>query len=300
MTLLYALLFGFTLFCAVAVVLYLLLQLPQRSTTRRFAELTGGEKPRGPSKAKVAGEQMLTRFRSLRKNIGFGGDSAKLRDRFLGAGIRKEEMIELYLAARILGPIVGIIAGTFAPSNTFLWVVGLAGVAYLGPDFWLERQVKRRREKIRKSMPDAIDLLVICVDAGLGLDQAMLRVGQELAVSHPEINEEFLQINREQRAGRPRVEAWKGMAERTKLPDIQSFVSMLLQTERFGTPIARALSTFSDSMRLKRKQIAEEKAAKTTVKMLFPLVLFIFPCIFIVLLGPAIISISKGLFHVAQ
>jgi tight adherence protein C len=140
-----------------------------------------------------------------------------------------------------------------------------------------------------------VDLLVICVDAGLGLDQAMLRVGQELANSHPEINEEFLQINREQRAGKPRLDAWRSMAIRTNLPDIEAFVNMLVQTERFGTPIARALSTFADGMRQKRRQLAEEKAAKTTVKIIFPLVLFIFPCMFIVLLGPAIISMMRNL-----
>ncbi len=155
--------------------------------------------------------------------------------------------------------------------------------------------VQKRRERIRKGIPDSIDLLVICVDAGLGLDQAMLRVGQELAVSHPEINEEFLQINREQRAGKPRIEAWRSMAPRTRLPDIEGFVNMLVQTERFGTPIARALSVFADGMRLKRRQLAEEQAAKTTVKMIFPLVIFIFPCMFITLLGPAIIKIMHGM-----
>jgi tight adherence protein C len=133
------------------------------------------------------------------------------------------------------------------------------------------------------------------VDAGLGLDQAMLRVGQELIISYPEINEEFLQINREQRAGKPRLEAWNSMAMRTKLPDIEGFVNMLIQTERFGTPIARALSVFADGLRLKRRQLAEEQAAKVTVKMIFPLVLFVFPCMFIVLLGPAIIAIMHGM-----
>ncbi|ACO33480.1 type II secretion system F family protein [Acidobacterium capsulatum] len=299
MTTLFYLALAIMLFSVSALLVNLLLAAPERTAARRIAEVTQHEVVRGPSPTKVLGKSMLHAMKGLRVTLGMV-ENQKLRDRFMAAGMRKPEHMELYLGARLLAPLLGVLIGTFFPSNTFLWAVALAGAGYLGPDFWLERKVKGRRHRISRSMPDAIDLLVICVDAGLGLDQAMLRVGQELAVSHPEINEEFLQINREQRAGRPRVDAWKGFAERTRLPEIQNFVSMLVQTERFGTPITRALNTFSDSMRLKRKQIAEEKAAKTTVKMLFPLVLFIFPCIFIVLLGPAFITISKGLFHMTQ
>lgn len=295
----YYLALGTMIFSIAALAVNYLLAVPQRITARRIAEITQLEIVRGPSKTKLIGDRILQLFRGLRVTLGMV-ENQKLRDRFVAAGMRKPEQMELYLAARLLAPLLGIILGTFFSDNTFLWIVGFAGAGYLGPDFWLERKVKARRHRIYRSMPDAIDLLVICVDAGLGLDQAMLRVGQELAVSHPEINEEFLQINREQRAGRPRVDAWKGLADRTKLAEIQNFVSMLIQTERFGTPITRALNSFSDGMRLKRKQVAEEKAAKTSVKMLFPLVLFIFPCIFIVLLGPAFISISKGLFHLTQ
>ncbi len=287
------------IFSVVVLLMNFLLAVPERNTARRIVEVTRHEVVRGPSKTKQLGDGVLHAMRGLRVTLGMV-ETQKLRERFVAAGLRKPAQMEMYLAARLLAPIAGVILGTFISSNTFLWIVAFAGVGYLGPDFWLERKVKSRRHKIYRSMPDAIDLLVICVDAGLGLDQAMLRVGEELSVSHPEINEEFLQINREQRAGRPRVDAWKGFAERTKLPEIQNFVSMLVQTERFGTPITRALNTFSDGMRLKRKQVAEEKAAKTTVKMLFPLVLFIFPCIFIVLLGPAYITISKGLFHMTQ
>lgn len=174
-------------------------------------------------------------------------------------------------------------------------VVLLAVAGYLGPDFWMERQTKKRRERIRKSLPEVMDLLYVCVDAGLGMDQAMLRVAASLSDSHQDMHDEIVRLGREQRAGKPRLEAWKAMGERTALPDVESFVSMLVQTERFGTPIAKALAMFSDDLRRKRRQVAEEKAAKTTVKMIFPLVLFIFPSIFIVLLGPAILSIGDGL-----
>ncbi len=134
-------------------------------------------------------------------------------------------------------------------------------------------KIKKRRERIRKSLPDALDLLVICVEAGLGLDQAMLRVGQELIISHPDIHQEFMQVNLEQLAGKPRLEAWKSAAERTQIPEFSLFVSMLTQADRFGTPIVRALSRFGDEIRLKRRQRAEEMAAKTKIKILFPLVL---------------------------
>ena len=133
----------------------------------------------------------------------------------LNAGLRGSGPAEKYFAAQMLGPVAAIALASFIRSNTFIWVAGLATLAYLAPDFWLDHAVKARRERIRRSVPDAVDLLVICVDAGLGLDQAMLRVGVELSISHPEINEEFLQINREQRAGKPRMDAWQSMADRT-------------------------------------------------------------------------------------
>lgn len=297
MQMLYYLAFGVTIFCFAALGIYLALQRKSAAhTSNRLLQVTGQQPIRRGSAAKAARQQLLQTLHQLRSHLGVT-DNEKLAKRFASANIRNPNAVEMYLTIRIMAPALGLLVGSFIHKDTFLAMMVLAGAGYLGPDIWLERKIKGRRHKIHRSMPDAIDLLVICVDAGLGLDQAMLRVGQELAVSHPEINQEFLQINREQRAGRPRVDAWQGMADRTQLPDIQNFVSMLVQTERFGTPIARALNSFSDGMRLKRKQIAEEKAAKTSVKLLFPLVLFIFPCIFIVLLGPAAISISKSLGH---
>jgi tight adherence protein C len=173
-------------------------------------------------------------------------------------------------------------------------------LGYMAPDFWLTWKTKQRKQRIRRSMPDAIDLLVISVDAGLGLDQALLRIGEELAISHKEINEEFTQVHLEQRAGKMRLDAWQSLAARTQIDEFASFVSMLVQSDRFGTPIIKALSRFSDDLRTQRRQRAEEQAAKTKIKIIFPLVLFIFPCIFIVLLAPAILSISSGLTKMAN
>jgi tight adherence protein C len=144
-------------------------------------------------------------------------------------------------------------------------------------------------------LPDALDLLVICMEAGLGLDQAILRVGQELKISHPALSEEFVLIGLEQRAGKPRLEAWRNMADRAGVESVRQFVQMLVQTERFGTPISKSLGAFADSLRVRRRQQAEEMAAKTTIKMIPPLVLFIFPNLFIVLLGPAAIMIWRNL-----
>jgi tight adherence protein C len=219
----------------------------------------------------------------------------QLKQRLLSAGIKNPQSMNAYSASRVIGPLIGVALGSLIRTNTIFWALSLGAVSYLAPDTWLRMMIKKRRERIRKSLPDALDLMVICVEAGLGLDQAMLRVGKEMVISHPDIQQEFMQVNLEQLAGKPRLEAWKSAAERTEIAEFSLFVSMLMQADRFGTPIIRALSRFADEIRLKRRQRAEEMAAKTKIKILFPLVLFIFPCIFIVLLAPAILSIGKSM-----
>jgi tight adherence protein C len=265
-------------------------------THQRIREVTesAASKRKGPAGKKKAARAFEEAVRRVRAKIGLADDE-RLRRRFQCAGLRDPGISELYFAIRVLGPVAAILVASFLPGNPYFWAVGLAAAAYMAPDFWLERAIKSHRERIRRSLPDSVDLLVICVDAGLGLDQAMLRVGTELSVSHPEINEEFIQINREQRAGKPRMDAWQGVAERTKLEDMAAFAGLLVQTEKFGTPIVRALSTFADGLRQQRRLRAEELAAKTTVKMIFPLVFFIFPSMFIVMLAPAILSIAHAL-----
>jgi tight adherence protein C len=239
-------------------------------------------------------EAILSMARELRVKFGLAGDE-RVRQQLLSAGIRTSRGMNAYSASRVLGPLLGLVCGSLIHTNTIFWALSLAAVFYLIPDMWLKMKIKNRNERIRKSLPDALDLLVICVEAGLGLDQAMLRVGQELNISHPDIHYEFMQVNLEQLAGKPRLEAWKSAAERTQIPEFTLFVSMLTQADLFGTPIVRALSRFGDEIRLKRRQRAEEMAAKSKIKILFPLVLFIFPCIFIVLLAPAMLSIAKNI-----
>lgn len=263
---------------------------------RRILEMVQSARPdqrRVGSKERLR-EKILSIAKSVRSKFGLGEDE-KLKKRLMSAGLRSSGSLDAYSYSRHAGPLLGIAVGSLIRQNTIFWALSLAAVFYLVPDMWLGIMVKKRRERIRKSLPDALDLLVICVDAGLGLDQAMLRVGQELAISHPDINQEFMQINLEQLAGKHRLEAWKSAAERTLIPEFSLFVTMLAQADRFGTPIVRALSRFSDEIRMKRRHRAEEAAAKTKIKILFPLVLFIFPCIFVVLLAPAILNITRNM-----
>lgn len=216
------------------------------------------------------------------------------------AGFRKPEHVEIFTAVKLLLPVAGIVVGTFFASNMVTAVLVGAVAGFFLPDLVLSYLVTRRQTNIRVALPDALDLLVICMEAGLGIDQAMVRVGEEMAVTAPSLAEEFQIINREQRAGKPRLDAWRSMAERLDIEFIRQFVTMLVQTERFGTPIAHALGVFADTLRSRRMQAAEEAAAKTGVKLLFPLVLFIFPSIFVVSLGPAIINLQKMFQEIAK
>ena len=163
------------------------------------------------------------------------------------------------------------------------------------PDIWLRQKTDKRKEKVLNALPDALDLLVVCVEAGMGLDSAIYRVAQETKLNHPELSDEFQLINLELRAGKQRKDALKNLALRTNLEEINSLVTLLIQTDQFGTSLADALRVYADSFRTQRYQRAEEKAAKLPVTLLFPLVVFIFPALFVVLLGPAAISIYNAL-----
>jgi len=221
--------------------------------------------------------------------------------RLLLAGYRKPAHADLFLGARLALPaILGFLVAILVGSKTIFIFLLTIVLAFFIPDFWLNYAIKKRREKIRMSLPDGLDLLAICMEAGLGLDQGIVRVGQELRVSHPELAEELLQINFEQRAGAPRIAAWKSFSDRADSENVRSFVAMLIQTDRFGTPISKSLGNFSDALRTQRRQKAEEMAAKTTIKLVPPLVFFIFPSIGIVTVLPAILTVFENLKHLVD
>jgi tight adherence protein C len=219
----------------------------------------------------------------------------KVAEKLAMAGYWSVSAPDFYFGAQLFCPALLAWAGSLVRGGTWFGIfIGLS-LGFALPEMWLTGAIAKRRERIRRSLPDAIDLLVICVDGGLGLDQAVLRVSEELVYSRPELQQEFHRVHLEQRAGRPRAESWQNLAERTKLPELASFVSLLTQSDRFGTQVTKALSNFADDIRERHRQRVEEAAAQTKIKIIFPLVFFIFPCLFIVLLGPAVLTITHDL-----
>jgi tight adherence protein C len=217
-----------------------------------------------------------------------------VRQRLIRAGFRTDTAMKLFYATKLLTPLGFAAIVTFsglAKQNAFVFYAAALGLGYLAPDFWLGRKIKKRQGELRRTLPDVLDLLVVCLEAGLGMDQATARTAQELAGTHPIIADELDVMVLEQRAGRPRAEAWRNLSDRSDVDVVRNLVSTIVQAEQFGTSIAKTLRTHSDTMRTQRIQQVEEMAAKTTVKLIFPLVLFIFPCLFLVTLGPAIIII---------
>ena len=218
--------------------------------------------------------------------------------RLTRAGFRNESAVKLFYGSKVLAPIIlcalALISGIGKSNPLFIYGACL-GLGFLGPDFWLGRRIKQRQYKIRKGLPDVLDLLIVCIEAGLSLDQATARASQELAKAQPEMCDELTIVVLEQRAGRPRGDAWKHLADRTDLDCVRSLVSMLIQSEQLGTSVGKTLRNHSDTLRIQRVQAVEEAAAKLTIKLLFPLVLFIFPALFVVVLGPAAIQIMTSL-----
>ena len=224
---------------------------------------------------------------------------SRTRRLMVRAGYRRPEAVLTMRGVKVLLPIgfLSLVYFTGFYKQNLPFVLGIAAlVGYLLPEFWLTGMVRRRQHIIRLALPDALDLLVICVEAGLGLDQSLLRVSQELRIAHPELCEELDLVNAEIHVGKTRVESLRELGLRTGVEDIKALVAMLIQTDRFGTSVAQSLRVHSDELRTKRRQRAEEAAAKTTVKMVPPLVFLIFPALMVVMLGPAVISVARQLF----
>jgi tight adherence protein C len=223
-------------------------------------------------------------------------DVSRTRALLIQAGFRDAIDVNYYFGSRVLMGLVcfGAIA-LFSGFDNLPLLIGLSALGFLLPRFILKRMIRNRQNRIRIGLPDALDLTVICVEAGLALDQALMRVGQDLHHAHPDLSDEFHLVNLEMRAGKPRAEALRNLVDRTGVDDIRSLVGTLIQTDRFGTSVAQALRVHSDSLRTERRQRAEEQAAKTTIKMVPPLVIFVLPSIIFVTIGPAVIELIRQL-----
>lgn len=232
----------------------------------------------------------------------------RLRRRLVKAGFASETSVQVYTAIRVTAAIllpllvlVVLLTINYPRGPQFVALTLLGAIFGLFiPSFILSRLITKRQQKIARALPDAIDLMVVCVEAGLGLNAALQRVGRELELVEPVLSNEMAITNREIRAGKPRDEALRNLGDRTGVDDIKSLVAMLIQSDRFGTSIASSLRVFADSMRTKRRQRAEEMVSKASIKLIFPLLLFIFPALLIVLLGPALITLYRALDQLAQ
>ena len=231
-------------------------------------------------------------------------ERSRVSQLLMHAGLRSTNALPIFYAVKTL-LIVGLplavflaspLLPTLAPRRLLFYAAAAAVIGILAPSLWLDRRVLKRQRALRAGFPDALDLLVVCVEAGLGLAPALQRVADEITVSHPELGEELALVNAEMRAGVERTAALKNLAERSGLADIRGLVALLVQTMRFGTSIADALRVYSEEFRDKRKQAAEEQAAKIGTKMIFPLVFCLFPSFFLVAIGPAVLRLIAA-FH---
>jgi tight adherence protein C len=260
---------------------------------RRLAALVkaGGPQPTAADSALV--DEPSERAQRLSRLIPKSPkEMGRLHRRLAHAGYHQFEAVVIYGLAELLLPVLfGLTALMIFGWGRGIILAGLAGViGYLLPSLVVGQLIARRKKEIQNGLADALDLLIVCIEAGSGVDQAIMKASEELRVSYPSVAEELHLMHIEVRAGKPRLEAFKNFAERTKVDDVRSLVAMLVQTDRFGTSLAQALRTHAVTLRTKRRQRAEEKAMKLGAKLVFPLVFFLFPALFVVVLGPAAIQ----------
>jgi tight adherence protein C len=240
-------------------------------------------------------------LQALGQQVGGGRkDTTAVRLFLIQAGFSDPRAVSMYWASRVslavglpIMALFGLPLLGVAPNKVLLAVLYFGAMGWIAPSFYVKRRLKARQKEVQLALADMLDMLVVCVEAGLGLNQALVRVADEIEHVSPVMSEQLAMVNLEMRAGTPREEALKNFAERTGLADIKSLVNMMIQTDRFGTSVADALRVHSDTMRTKRRQRAEEAAAKTTIKLVFPLVLFVFPAMFVVVIGPSALAIYR-------
>jgi len=281
-----------------------------RAVARRLSELEQRVTEQDALLHRQRRQERAERLGALLERLGGGlakGDRTAARDFLIHAGYRNPSSLAIYCGAR-LGLMASLGVGGFLVTpilgggmvGAMLAALWCAVLGWMAPRLYVGRRARARQKEIQRALPDALDLLVVCVEAGLALNQALVRVSNEIRHVSRLTSEELIVVNLEIRAGVPRDEALRGLGERTGVPDVRSLVAMLIQTDRFGTSIAQALRVHSDTLRTKRRQRAEEAAAKTTIKLLFPLVLFVLPALFVVILGPALINIYRTLGQFAR
>jgi tight adherence protein C len=256
------------------------------------------QQPNRLTRVRAAGASMGALIQPLERVLPRGADETSIvQTRLIRAGFRKDSHLKGFYAAKLLVPLA--LAGLVTVTGIYEWgaffvYVLAVGLGYLVPDFWLGNRISARQLNVRLALPEGLDFMVICIEAGLSLDQAALRAADELALGQPELSDELGLVNLEQRAGRARSEAWRNMAERTDVDAVRALTALIVQVDQFGSSISKALRVHSETLRTQRRQQAEEQAAKTAVKLVFPLVLFIFPAIFLVVLGPAMIVLFES------
>jgi tight adherence protein C len=255
--------------------------------------------PTGPSQS-LLGENIAPAVKRVRSFVPKSPkEMNRIERRMVSAGYHGPWPATLFAVAELVLPVLvfGLIFFSFGTGTPLIFAVIFALIAFYVPNLWLGRAINARRREIRNGLPDAIDLLIVCIESGSGLDQALNRVAEELVLPYPALARELELISSETRAGKPRMEAFRNFAERTKVDDVRSLVAMLIQTDRFGTSLGLALRTHAETSRTKRRQRAEEKAAKLGVKLLFPLVFCMFPAFYLIVLGPSMLRIFRIMIH---
>jgi tight adherence protein C len=268
---------------------------PERRRLREMATAGAGAGPVGPMTLTNTTAGLTKKVSAMIPKS--PKDMTKLQRRLTRAGYKSPAVAVTYSMAEMVLPVVlGITVLTyFGTKSGVIFALFAAVIGYALPGFWLANRTTARQKQIINGLPDALDLMIVCVEAGAALDQAVVKASEELSIAYPVLAEELRVINTEIRAGKPRLEAFKNFASRTGVDDVRSLVAMLVQTDRFGTSVAQALRTHAQVARTKRRQAAEERAAKLGVKMVFPLVFFLFPAMYVVVLGPAVIKIMQFL-----
>jgi tight adherence protein C len=278
---------------------------PEQRRLARLAETGGAAKPTQGESQGVLARQELRWFDRVMQP--FAGKQSKaseqalatVRRRLIYAGFRRETSVITYMGSRVLFALLLPMLVLLTPAAWQLEQLQIAaalvlatGIGLIAPSYWLDQQIKQRQKNLRLALPDALDLMVVCVEAGLGINASLKRVAEDFRTTHPILSSEFELANFETRAGKSTTDALRGLADRTGVTDVSSLVAMLIQTERFGTGLADTLRVHADSMRLRRLQNAEEQANKAPLKMLLPTV-FIFVAMLVIVVGPGALQMSN-------